>query len=94
MCIKLLKKQTRFNAKAIFWGFLIGTFNFGTLYFFFQALESEILESSKIYPIFNIAIVLIAALVGYFGFKEKLNMKNWLGIAFAVISIVLLSFQL
>lgn len=91
---KLLKKQTRFNAKAIFWGFLIGTFNFGTLYFFFQALESEILESSKIYPIFNIAIVLIAALVGYFGFKEKLNMKNWLGIAFAVISIVLLSFQL
>ena len=90
---RIISKKSQFQLKALPWGFALGLLNFCTLYFFFSALENRILDSSQIYPIFNMAIILIAALVGFIWFKEKLSLTNWIGIGIAIISILLLGFN-
>ena len=90
---KILTKKSQFQPKAFLWGTALGGLNFCTLFFFFSALESGVLESSQVYPIFNMAIILIAALTGFFWFREKLSLTNWIGIGIAIISILLLGFN-
>jgi uncharacterized membrane protein len=56
-----------------------------------MALRSEGFESSTIFTINNVAIVLLSTLLGIILFKERLLPKNWIGIALAVISIILVA---
>jgi uncharacterized membrane protein len=48
-------------------------------------------NSSAIFPIVNIGIVLFSTMMAFFVFKEKLSKLNWIGIVVAVVAIVLLS---
>ena len=88
---QFIKKESSFNLKNVLWGIAIGVPNYLTLLFFFRSLESGFFESSQIYHIFNIGIVTISAILGFFIFKEKLKLSNWIGIAICIISIALIS---
>ncbi|MCH2235243.1 MAG: EamA family transporter [Crocinitomicaceae bacterium] len=90
---RVFSGKSTIQLKALPWGVSLGILNFCTLYFFFSALESQFLDSSQIYPIFNMAIILIAAIAGFIWFKEKLSLTNWIGIGIAIISILLLGFN-
>jgi uncharacterized membrane protein len=48
-------------------------------------------NSSAIFPIVNIGIVLFSTLVAFFAFREKLSKLNWVGIALAVAAILLMA---
>jgi drug/metabolite transporter (DMT)-like permease len=48
-------------------------------------------NSSAIFPIVNIGIVLFSTLVAFFAFREKLSKLNWAGIALAVAAILLMA---
>jgi uncharacterized membrane protein len=56
-----------------------------------KALRSDLLDSSGIFTVNNVAIVMISTLFGIILFKEKLSTKNWLGILLAIISIFLVT---
>ena len=81
----------RITGKNILGGIALGIPNFFSIYFLVMALRSEGFESSSIFTINNVAIVLVSTVLGIALFREKLILKNWIGIALAIISILLVA---
>lgn len=71
-------------------GTILGIANFGSLYFFILALNNSKLDSSIVFGLNNICIVLFSILAGYVLFKEKFSKLNFAGIIMAVIAILIL----
>ena len=44
-----------------------------------------------LFPIYNIGVVSLTALIGWLLFKEKLSWKNYLGLAIAIVAVVLIT---
>ena len=89
---ELIVKKIRFQAKSILWGIALGIPNYLTLHFFVRSLQSQVLESSQVFPVVNMAVIILSAVGGILLFKEKLTPFNWSGIALAVIAISLITF--
>ncbi len=85
----LLLRKTKIHWKSILGGIALGTFNWYSTIFFINALRH--MDVSFFIPVFNAALVTIAALVGFLAFKEKLRTINWMGIGLAVLAIVLIA---
>ena len=77
--------------KNIIAGIVLGIPNYFSIYFLVKALRSNLFDSSGIFTINNVGIVIISTLLGVVFFKEQLSVKNWIGITLAVISIALVS---
>ena len=77
----------KFQFKNIVGGILLGVPNYFSFYFLVKALRSGILESSGIFTVNNVGVVLISTMAGILLFKEKLLPKNWLGIILAILGI-------
>ncbi len=90
--INKLRVNTSFRRKDILGGFLLGIPNYFSIYFFILALRIDGLESSSIFIINNVSIVLLSTLLGIIFFKEKIMFKNWIGIAVAVLSIIMITY--
>ena len=78
--------------KSIAGGAILGITNFYSLVFLIQALADPGAESSVIFAMSNVMVVLISALFAIFLFKEKLNPMNVAGLLLAVLSIYILTF--
>jgi len=88
-----LKDKSSPKLRDIIAGIVLGIPNFFSIYFFMMSLEESRIEgwdSSKLFPLANLAIIVVNALVGYFIFKEKLNRLNYIGILLAIVSIALI----
>lgn len=81
-------KET-FSGKSILSGFILGSLNFGSTYFFIKSMS--VFEPSFLFPVFNIGVVVLTSIIGLTIFKEKLSKINWLGIGIAMIAILLIS---
>ncbi len=81
----------KFEFRNILGGIALGIPNYFSIYFLVVALRSEIMDSSGIFTVNNVAIVLVSTLLGILFFKEKLLPKNKWGILLAVISIILIA---
>jgi drug/metabolite transporter (DMT)-like permease len=81
--------QKTVTTKAIAWGFLLGFPNYFSMYFLVETLA--IFPATFIFPINNIGIVALSTLLAFVVFKEKLSVKNWLGLALALGAILLIS---
>jgi drug/metabolite transporter (DMT)-like permease len=86
-----IKGQFHFDFKSIIGGVLLGILNYGSIYYLLKALHFEGLESSTIFTVNNVSIVMVSTLLGLLLFKEQLSFKNWSGIVLAVISILLVT---
>ncbi|MGB5818218.1 MAG: EamA family transporter [Saonia sp.] len=89
--IKAIKKPLKINFKNVLGGIVLGVPNYFSIYFLLRALNNEKLNSASIFTINNVAIVMFSTLLGIVLFKEKISMKNWGGIALAVVSIFLVA---
>lgn len=49
------------------------------------------MESSVVFSVNNVAIVMLTTLLGILLFGEKLQPRNWAGVFLAVVSILLIS---
>jgi drug/metabolite transporter (DMT)-like permease len=92
----LLLYQVNRNSLKITWkdivaGVLLSIFNWYSTYFFIKGLY--ILPISLFVPIFNAALVFIAAVSGFFFFGEKLSVVNRIGILLAVLAIAAIAFS-
>lgn len=90
----LFKKVTstiKFELKNVIGGIILGIPNYFSIDFLLRALKTEGLESSTLFTINNVSVVLLTTIFGLLIFKEKLLAKNWIGITIAVISIVLVA---
>jgi drug/metabolite transporter (DMT)-like permease len=89
---RLIQKKTKFKFKNLLWGIALGVPNYLTVYYFFQALESGIMESSQVYPILNMGVIVLSALSGFLLFKERLSRANWIGILISLLAIATITF--
>lgn len=88
---QILRKRFTFDSKNIIAGICLGVPNYGSMYFLVKALRNDAFDSSTIFTINNVGVVMISTLLGILLFTEKLHLKNWIGIALAVISIIFVS---
>ena len=91
LVIKTLKKRESFGYKNIIAGIILGVPNYYSIIFLIKALQNENFESSTLFTINNVAIVVVSTLVGLFFFKEKFSVKNKIGVAMAVLAILLVT---
>ncbi|MBD3637496.1 MAG: EamA family transporter [Crocinitomicaceae bacterium] len=89
---RYINGKSKFEAKNILWGVILSVPNFLTVYFFFQALESDFMEASQIYPILNMGVIVLSALTGWIIFREKLTVTNWMGILVSILAIASITF--
>ena len=87
--IKAVKQPFKINYKNVLGGIALGIPNFFSIYFLMLALGYKGLNSASIFTVNNVGIVLLSTVLGILLFKEKLNIKNWLGIGLAILSILL-----
>ncbi|MFC7358578.1 EamA family transporter [Jejudonia soesokkakensis] len=87
LTIQAVQGKFTFEFKNILGGIALGIPNYFSIYFLVKALRGGLLESSGVFTINNVAIVLLSTVLGILLFKEKLIPKNWIGIALAVLSI-------
>ncbi|MFT4644960.1 MAG: drug/metabolite transporter (DMT)-like permease [Planctomycetota bacterium] len=90
--IKMLKEKTNhFTPKTILAGIMLGIPNYFSIYMLFKALSVKSWEDSFVFPVNNIGIVILSTVFAVVIFKEKLNKLNLIGLALAVISILVLN---
>ena len=87
--LESIKKPTKnpFQLRSIFWGIIFGVPNFFSLVFFLKALADPSLDSSVVFTLVSIGVVISSSLLGVFLFKEKINKTNWIGIFLCVCAI-------
>lgn len=85
------KKPISINFKNIMGGICLGVPNYFSIYFLMKALDESILNSASIFTINNVTIVMLSTVLGIALFKERISIKNWVGIGLAVVSIILVA---
>ncbi|MFX0556814.1 EamA family transporter [Maribacter sp. CXY002] len=92
LVIKSSKEPIKVNFKNVLGGIALGVPNYFSIYFLLKALQLTKLNSASIFTINNVFIVIFTTLLGILLFKEKISLKNWIGIIIAIISILLVAF--
>jgi drug/metabolite transporter (DMT)-like permease len=81
-------RRPRLEPETLKWGALLGTANFGN--YLFLVLSLTVLPGLVVYPVIAAGEVGLLAIAGVVLWKEKVGVRSWLGIALAVIAIVLI----
>jgi len=81
------------SLKSLVAGLVLGIPNYGSIYFLFHGLDSEIMESSEFFPVNNMSIVALSAVLAMAFFKERLTKINWIGIAVCIFAIAIITFH-
>lgn len=75
--------------KNIFAGLILGLLNWFSTLFFLKGLSE--FEVSFFVPVYNVGVVVLAAISGFLLFREKISLRKAIGIGLAVVAILLLS---
>jgi drug/metabolite transporter (DMT)-like permease len=86
-------KKEKLLFRSVIAGILLGIPNFFSIYFILKALSCNVLESSQLYPVANVFIVIFSTLGGILFFQERLNRTNYLGIALSILAIGLITYE-
>lgn len=84
----VLKGQRVGKWEAIF-GLLVGIPNFFSSKFLLRALEDVLAVVA--YPVYSVGGILVVTLAGVMLFRERLEKKQWLGMAMILAALVLLN---
>jgi drug/metabolite transporter (DMT)-like permease len=87
---QILSKKEVFQTSNIGWGVALGLLNFGNIYFYLKAHQELSENPSTVFATMNLGVIILGSLIGVFLFKEKLNKKNYFGIALALVAVVLI----
>ena len=88
----LAKGKSKWQWKNAIGGIALGATNFFSTYSIYHAMR--VFDNVVLFPIYNIGVVCLTALVGLLLFKEKLTWKNYLGLVIAIIAVLLITVKL
>lgn len=91
LLIKSIKQREPFGIKNIIAGIILGIPNYFSIVFLIKALQTDGFESSTLFTINNVGIVIVSTLVGILVFKEQFSFKNKIGVALAILGIVIVA---
>lgn len=90
--VRFFKSKQLFRTKDVIGGIALGIPNYFSIFFLIEALRNPNLDSSIVFVINNVSIVVLSTVVGILLFKEHLFRKNKIGIALAILSIIFVAF--
>jgi drug/metabolite transporter (DMT)-like permease len=91
LVVKTIKKREAFGVKNSIAGIILGVPNYFSIIFLIKALQTEGFESATLFTINNVGIVITSTIVGILLFKEQLSLKNKIGVALAILGIVIVA---
>lgn len=84
-------KKNLIQWKNIIIGAFLGILNFGNILFYLKAHKAFSENPSTVFAAMNLGVIVLGSLVGIIAFKEKVTLKNYIGIVLALGSIVLIT---
>ncbi len=91
--VRLAQGKERVESRNVLAAFTLGVPNFLSFYTLVMALTAFGGNGAFVYPLYNIGVILVAALMAALFFGEKLSGINRLGLGLAVLAIGLISWQ-
>jgi drug/metabolite transporter (DMT)-like permease len=85
------KKELNYG-RTVLAGIVLGLPNYFSIYLVMRAISDNVLQSSVLYPVVNVGVVLGSTLCAFLFFSEKLSLTNWLGIVLSIAAIGLITF--
>ena len=92
LAVQIITGRQRFDMRAIPAGILIGIPNYFSIWTLVKVLAANQGNSSAIFPIVNIGIVLFSTMAALILFKEKLSKLNWTGVVLAIVAIIAMAY--
>ena len=87
----LIRGRSKWQWKSALGGIGLGVINFFSTYSIYHAMRC--FDNVVLFPIYNIGVVSVTALTGWLLFKEKLTWKNYLGLAIAIVAVILITLK-
>ncbi|MCX6841742.1 MAG: hypothetical protein NTX53_05620 [candidate division WOR-3 bacterium] len=81
-------RRPRLTSETLKWGALLGTANLGN--YLFLVLALSVLPGLAVYPTIAAGEVGLMAVAGVVLWKEKVGVRSWVGIALAILALVLI----
>ena len=89
--IKKIITNEKFELKSIVAGIALGIPNYYSIVFLIKALQNKGFESSVLFTVNNVGVVVVSTFIGLLLFKEDFSLKNKIGIALAIFGIILVT---
>lgn len=83
--------KSKWQWKNSIGGIMLGVINYFSTYCVYNAMRY--FDNVVLFPIYNIGVVSLTAVIGWLAFQEKLTWKNYLGLAIAIIAVILIAFR-
>ncbi|TGE28900.1 hypothetical protein [Hymenobacter metallicola] len=93
MLSRLAKGGQPFALKNLLAGIILGIPNYFSIYFLIKALGNFGNDGAFVYPVANVATILLGAVGAGFLFREQLGTRGRFGLATAVVALMLISYQ-
>lgn len=74
-----------------FCGIVLGCFNFGNILFYMKAHRAMASNPSTVFAAMNMGVIILGSIIGIVLFKEKVSKLNYIGIALALVAILLIT---
>lgn len=82
----------KFSMPAVFWGMVLGGFNFANILFYMKAHRALPDNPSVVFTGMNVGVITLGALIGIFLFHEKLSVINKIGVILAIVSVLIIAY--
>lgn len=86
--ILIKRREVHFSFKEMGYGTATGVVNLYSSIFLIYALK--LMPGSIVFPLVNVSLVVLGTIIGIGIWKDKPSVKQWSGLAIAIISIILL----
>ena len=87
----LIRGKSKWQWKSAVGGIGLGVINFFSTYFVYRSMR--LFDNVVLFPVYNIGVVCLTALAGWLLFKEKLTWKNYMGLAIAILAVILITLK-
>jgi len=84
-------KRTKLQLVNFICGCILGLFNFGNILFYMKAHRALADDPSTVFAAMNMGVIIGGSLIGILIFKEKLTKLNYIGLALALLAIILIT---
>ncbi len=88
----LISGKLSFTLRDLIGGILLGIPNYFSIYFLLKALAMPDWNSSMVYPIVNVSIISLSALLAWMFLNEKISRLNTIGIGLSLLAIFLITY--
>ncbi|MGF6496176.1 drug/metabolite transporter (DMT)-like permease [Luteibacter sp. 621] len=89
--VRAASGKAAITVRSIGFGVLLGAFNFANILFYVRGHQMLPNDPSLVFASMNVGVVVLGTLAGAVGFREKLSLVNWAGIALAIAAIAVMT---